>query len=60
MLVTIPRLERIERAVDILSKAILLDQVSRPGVSPVVKAQAQGMINTIDDKYKASNKQAPP
>jgi hypothetical protein len=60
MLVTIPRLERIERAVDILSKAILLDQVSRPGVSPVVKAQAQGMINTIDDKYKASSKQAPP
>lgn len=52
LLQTNPRLERIERALDALSKAILLDIVSRENVSPPVKEQAQSMLNEVTEKYR--------
>lgn len=47
-----PRLERIERAIDMNSRAILLDIVSREGSSPVMKVQAQAMLRTVEAKHR--------
>jgi hypothetical protein len=46
-----PRLERIERAIDLNSRALLLDIVSRSDTSDVMKAQAQSMIRTIEMRH---------
>lgn len=50
LLQTNPRLERMERAIDLLSKAILLDLIGRPETQPNVRAQAEEMVRTINDK----------
>lgn len=50
LLQTNPRLERVERAIDLLSKAILLDLIGRPETQPNVRAQAEEMVRTINDK----------
>ena len=46
-----PRLERIERAIDMNSRSLLLDIVSRTDVSDIMKAQAQAMIRQIESKH---------
>jgi hypothetical protein len=51
-----PRLDRIERAIDVLSKAILLDLVSRDSTSPMVRTQAESLLRTIDDKQRVREK----
>jgi hypothetical protein len=54
-----PRLERVERAIDLLSRTILLDIVSRSGTDSVVKGQAESMVRQIDDKYRQRGKGEP-
>jgi hypothetical protein len=51
-----PRLERVERAIDLLSRTILLDIVSRRDADAVVKSQAESMVRQIDDKYRQRGK----
>lgn len=51
-----PRLERVERAIDLLSRTILLDIVSRGDADSVVKGQAESMVRQIDDKYRQRGK----
>lgn len=46
-----PRLERIERAIDMNSRSLLLDIVSRTDVSDVMKEQARAMIRQIETKH---------
>lgn len=46
-----PRLERIERAIDMNSRSLLLDIVSRTDVSDLMKEQARGMIRQIETKH---------
>lgn len=46
-----PRLERIERAIDLNSRAILLDIVSRTDTSDIVRRQAQSMIRQIETRH---------
>lgn len=46
-----PRLERIERAIDMNSRSLLLDIVSRTDVSDVMKDQARAMIRQIETKH---------
>jgi hypothetical protein len=46
-----PRLERIERAIDMNSRAILLDIVSRDGSSDLIRAQASSMLKTIESRH---------
>lgn len=46
-----PRLERIERAIDMNSRALLLDIVSRSDTSDIVKQQAQSMIRQIEVRH---------
>lgn len=46
-----PRLERIERAIDMNSRSLLLDIVSRTDVSDVMKEQAKSMIRQIEVKH---------
>ncbi len=46
-----PRLERIERAIDMNSRSLLLDIVSRTDVSDVMKDQARSMIRQIETKH---------
>ncbi len=57
---TNPRLERIERAIDLLSKALLLDIVGRPQTSDNIRTQAESMVRQIDDKYRQRGKSDSP
>lgn len=47
----LPRLDRIERALDFLSRVQLLDIVSRDGVPDVNKRQAESMLRQTETKY---------
>lgn len=49
---TNPRLERVERALDFLSRTMLLDIVSRDGIPEVNKTQAAAMLRQMNKKYK--------
>jgi hypothetical protein len=46
----------VERAIDLLSRTILLDIVSRRDADAVVKSQAESMVRQIDDKYRQRGK----
>jgi hypothetical protein len=47
-----PRLDRIERAIDMNSRSILLDVVSRDNASDFVKKQAAAMLAQIEARQK--------
>jgi hypothetical protein len=49
---TNPRLERVERALDFLSRTMLLDIVSRENIPEVNRRQAQSMLKQMNSKYK--------
>lgn len=49
---TNPRLERVERALDFLSRTMLLDIVSRENIAEVNRRQAQSMLKQMNAKYK--------
>lgn len=52
---TNPRLERVERALDFLSRTMLLDIVSRENIAEVNRRQAQSMLKQMNAKYKLEN-----
>lgn len=54
---TNPRLERVERALDFLSRTMLLDIVSRDGVPEVNKRQAQSMLRKLNAQYKLGDEE---
>ena len=49
---TNPRLERVERALDFLSRTVLLDIVSRANIPEVNRTQARSMLDQLNTKYK--------
>ena len=51
MIRIVPRLDRIERAIDRQTRAHMLDILSRPGVSEPVRRQAQALNREIKDRY---------
>lgn len=51
LLQILPRLERIERAIDMNSRAVLLDIVSRENAAPSVKEQAKSMQRQIEARH---------
>lgn len=52
---TNPRLERVERALDFLSRTMLLDIVSRENIPEINKRQAASMLRQMNTKYKVEN-----
>lgn len=54
LLQILPRLDRIERALNLQSRATLLDIMSRAGISPVTKRQARSMLRQIDASYQGT------
>ncbi len=57
LLQTNPRLERVERALDFLSRTMLLDIVSRENIPDVNKRQADSMLRQMNKKYKVENEE---
>ena len=52
LLQILPRLERIERAINVQSRALLLDIVARENTTSVVRRQAKSMLMQIDKTYQ--------
>lgn len=59
LVMIIPRLERIERAIDRQTQAHLLDITTRPGVSPIAKAQAERLNKSISSRYTKEREELP-
>lgn len=54
MIRIVPRLDRIERAIDRQTRAHMLDLISRPDTSEGVRRQAQSINREIERRYKLS------
>ena len=52
LLQILPRLERIERAINIQSRATLLDVLTRNGISPGIRRQTRSMLKQIDANFQ--------
>lgn len=52
LLQILPRLDRIERAINLQSRATLLDVLTRHGISPGIKRQTRSMLKQIDSSFQ--------